>query len=471
MTEILTESFCERCGTRYTFESSAPQRSRVGRVRTFSRGVKNFVMSDEASFSEAMADARGEEELATTAHQLDAFHKTFNFCLTCRQYTCGECWNVSEGRCLTCAPMAGLEEPGLAAAATAAPVAVAGNGHVHEDVQPDIWPEADLSQDRLARALGAEAVADAPVAEPAAEDEIPSQHEVDAASRAFDIPLSDDFLVEDDLDHALTVDEAWREAAAALDAEAAEAAAASARSAAEEPAFVEPEAVLADEPSFVEPEAILAEPPQETALVEDDLFVDAAGAGMAASTSEDEAELEAQASAAEQDATAEAVMDPALDFDEDETQGVSGVAPGQSLEEAIAAYEARLAAEEAEATSTDVAEPAIEVAAAAAIVEPDVEIQPVTAEVEPVEAAIEPVASRARRAGRAGREPEPVAASPEPEPVVAEALAAAVVVDAVAEAHEDAAARRRERGPRGRGRRPSRAGRHGRCRDRGGAPP
>ena len=37
MTEILTESFCERCGTRYTFESSAPRRSRVGRVRTLAR--------------------------------------------------------------------------------------------------------------------------------------------------------------------------------------------------------------------------------------------------------------------------------------------------------------------------------------------------------------------------------------------------------------------------------------------------
>ena len=111
MTEILTESFCERCGTRYTFESSAPRKSRIGRVRTVSKGVKNFVMSDESSFSEAMADARSEEELAATAHQLDAFHKTFNFCLTCRQYTCGDCWNPSEGRCLTCAPMAGVAEP------------------------------------------------------------------------------------------------------------------------------------------------------------------------------------------------------------------------------------------------------------------------------------------------------------------------------------------------------------------------
>ena len=91
MTEILTESFCERCGTRYTFESSAPRKSRIGRVRMAAKGVKNFVMSDDASLSEAMADARGEEELSATAHQLDAFHKTFNFCLTCRQYTCGDC--------------------------------------------------------------------------------------------------------------------------------------------------------------------------------------------------------------------------------------------------------------------------------------------------------------------------------------------------------------------------------------------
>ncbi len=244
MTEILTESFCERCGTRYTFESSAPRQSRVGRVRTFSRGVKNFVMSDEASFSEAMADARGEEEIAATAHQLDAFHKTFNFCLTCRQYTCGDCWNVSEGRCLTCAPMAGLGEPELAAAGPAVAVA-AGNGHVHEEVQPDIWPEADLSQDRLARALGTEAV----VAEPAAEDEVPTQLEVDAATRAFDVPL------EDDVDHALTVDEAWLEAAAALDAELREASAADAPV-----AHVEPEAVLAEEPTLAAPEAVDAEP-------------------------------------------------------------------------------------------------------------------------------------------------------------------------------------------------------------------
>ncbi|MCJ7711460.1 MAG: hypothetical protein MUQ32_11605, partial [Chloroflexi bacterium] len=109
MTEILTESFCERCGTRYTFESSAPRKSRVGRVKVFSKGVRNFVMTDDSSFSEAMAEARSAEELVATTHQLDAFHQTFNFCLDCRQYTCGSCWNTHEGRCLTCAPDPTLE--------------------------------------------------------------------------------------------------------------------------------------------------------------------------------------------------------------------------------------------------------------------------------------------------------------------------------------------------------------------------
>ena len=103
MTEILTESFCERCGTRYTFETARPRNSRVNRAKTFTKGIRNFVLSDDP-LSVAMADARGEEELAATVLQLDAFHKTFNFCLSCRQYTCGNCWNVEEGRCLSCAP-------------------------------------------------------------------------------------------------------------------------------------------------------------------------------------------------------------------------------------------------------------------------------------------------------------------------------------------------------------------------------
>lgn len=105
MTEILTESFCERCGTRYTFESARP-RARLKGVKVLSRGLKNFVLSDSTSIDEAMASARSEADRDSTAHQLDAFHKTFNFCMTCRQYACANCWNEPEAKCLSCAPLA-----------------------------------------------------------------------------------------------------------------------------------------------------------------------------------------------------------------------------------------------------------------------------------------------------------------------------------------------------------------------------
>ena len=106
MTEILTESFCERCGTRYTFETVAPRQKRLGGLKVIGRGLKTFVMSDDSSLDEALAAARSDEEREITSHQLDAFHKTFNFCMNCRQYTCGNCWNPIEARCLSCAPRA-----------------------------------------------------------------------------------------------------------------------------------------------------------------------------------------------------------------------------------------------------------------------------------------------------------------------------------------------------------------------------
>jgi hypothetical protein len=109
MPEILTESFCERCGTRYTFESAVPRAARLKGFKVLSRGLKNFVLSDDTSMDEAMAAARSETDREATAQQLDAFHKTFNFCMTCRQYTCGNCWNEAEGRCLSCAPHLGHE--------------------------------------------------------------------------------------------------------------------------------------------------------------------------------------------------------------------------------------------------------------------------------------------------------------------------------------------------------------------------
>ncbi|HEY2888618.1 MAG TPA: hypothetical protein VGJ17_08390, partial [Candidatus Limnocylindrales bacterium] len=116
MTEVLTESFCERCGTRYTFETAQQRARPLSRISTLGRGLRHFVVQGDSSFDEAMAVARSEQEQRVTTAQLEAFHRTFNFCLSCRQYTCRECWNAVEGRCLSCAPLP-VEE-------TLAPVAV-----------------------------------------------------------------------------------------------------------------------------------------------------------------------------------------------------------------------------------------------------------------------------------------------------------------------------------------------------------
>jgi hypothetical protein len=137
MPEILTESFCERCGTRYTFESVAPRKTKkLGQFKTLGKGMKNWVMSDDSSLDEAMAAARSDEEREATAQQLDAFHATFNFCMSCRQYTCSNCWNAAEGHCLSCAPHLGheiLPAPFPEAIAfEAAPVEI------------EAWPEVDL---------------------------------------------------------------------------------------------------------------------------------------------------------------------------------------------------------------------------------------------------------------------------------------------------------------------------------------
>ena len=160
MPEILTESFCERCGTRYTFESAAPRAARLKGIKVLSRGLKNFVLSDDTSMDEAMAAARSETDREVTSQQLDAFHKTFNFCMTCRQYTCGNCWNEAEGRCLSCAPHLGheilpapfpdLDPQGLAfgGAVAATNGNHEGNGHAPQDQATDTlaWPTMDLDR-------------------------------------------------------------------------------------------------------------------------------------------------------------------------------------------------------------------------------------------------------------------------------------------------------------------------------------
>ena len=152
MPEILTESFCERCGTRYTFESSASRTKPLRGLKTFGKGLRNFVMSDDSSMDEAMAAARSEAERDVTSRQLDAFHSTFNFCMTCRQYTCANCWNEAEGTCLTCSPTAAREIlpgpfPAVDVNAAQAAVATAGTNGTPEAPAleaPTAWPMADL---------------------------------------------------------------------------------------------------------------------------------------------------------------------------------------------------------------------------------------------------------------------------------------------------------------------------------------
>jgi len=159
MPETLTESFCERCGTRYTFEAAAPKGRRLGRIKVLSKGLVNFVTNDDSSLDEAFADARSDQQRELTSHQLEAFHKTFQFCMSCRQYTCGNCWNEAEGRCLSCAPHLGqgiLEAPfpDLAAAAILVPPPSGQNGH-GEPIALDVpaWPTIDLPSEDDARDL------------------------------------------------------------------------------------------------------------------------------------------------------------------------------------------------------------------------------------------------------------------------------------------------------------------------------
>jgi hypothetical protein len=99
-----TDSYCERCGTLYAFRVNAPRTLSLKGARVLAKGLKNFVLTDGQSMNDAMALARHEDEHEDTTRMTEAFHRTFNFCMTCRQYACASCWNSRQGACLTCAP-------------------------------------------------------------------------------------------------------------------------------------------------------------------------------------------------------------------------------------------------------------------------------------------------------------------------------------------------------------------------------
>lgn len=108
MTELLTESFCERCGTRYELNAPEPL-STVKKTRGLVTGLRTFVMGTD-SLSDSIGDAMRAEEEAFEARQIDAFEETFSFCLDCRRYTCVSCWNDEPGRCRSCAPVPGIDD-------------------------------------------------------------------------------------------------------------------------------------------------------------------------------------------------------------------------------------------------------------------------------------------------------------------------------------------------------------------------
>ncbi len=109
---LATDSFCERCGNRYVFSPSAPKPLSLKGARVLAKGLRNFVLTDGQSMSDAISLARLDDDREASSRIDQAFHKTFNFCMTCRQYACDSCWNSKVGACLTCAP-----EDGIGAAA------------------------------------------------------------------------------------------------------------------------------------------------------------------------------------------------------------------------------------------------------------------------------------------------------------------------------------------------------------------
>jgi hypothetical protein len=379
MPEILTESFCERCGTRYTFESAAPRTHRLKGVKVLSRGLRNFVMSDDTSLDEAMAAARSDTDREVTTQQLDAFHKAFNFCMQCRQYTCANCWNDAEGRCLTCAPHLGqdiLEAPFPDLAASPQldlREATEGNGtNGHHDPALDAlaWPTSDLLRDATLAEPGFDGVGADGLVGGEADDEIEA---IDAVARlaALGAVARDDDRDEVAADH----DAGIEDVAATADAELA-------RAADHEQLAGSVEDELTATSGDDELAATAAEPATPGAPVTP---VEEAAAA---------ATLEAVEAAAEDEAPA-SVAEPVGDIDRRAAAAAAATAqllrsfrPGQSLDDALEAYE-----REHEAGS--VAAAAAASAALSARGEPEADVvapEPVAAELaptsdEPVEAA------------------------------------------------------------------------------------
>ena len=434
MTEILTESFCERCGTRYTFEAATPRRRRMSGLKVLGKGLKNFVLSDDSSLDEALAAARSDVELEATTHQLDAFHKTFNFCMTCRQYTCANCWDPVEGRCLSCSTG---QMPVLTTPVDAVPLdrgMLIGEEIPPERLAFDAWPSADGTPTANDSVGLQSATDDAPAtAERPSEPGgmVPAATDADLASESpiapDDEPLPDEAVVPE----ALSTDAAPDGEAAG---EAGEAGVAGVVAGADEHAWVEADAVVtAEAPTGsavpLDASADMREgPAAEAAAVEPEPV---AVETQAAAVEPEPIAVEPEPVAGPAEATAGGAVPPQADEAPRARRPRARFRPGQSLDEEIAAYEARLAAEgtaaepvDAEATVPDVALAAAEPDSALPAVAPLAEREPEpvgVGELEAVDAA-EPGAPPAAEPIAAAAEPaaEPLTPEPEPVPVAAE---------------------------------------------------
>jgi hypothetical protein len=408
----------------------------MGRFRTLSQGLKNFVMSDDTSLDEALAAARSDAEREAVSQQLDAFHKTFNFCMTCRQYTCGNCWNEAEGRCLTCAPHLGheilpapfpqLEANGNGAYADTS--TIEGLAWPTTDLRPpemaapppvDAWPEDELPANALADRLAALGMGGgaAPEAPPAPEAETVEPDGLpEATLEGADAWAPEPEAVAEAAPVA-SESEPWTDAAEPL-AVAAEDEVGSAYEAEPvaqadeelEPAITEAAPVAADveaEPALDEPapvaelepvaesEPVAAEPQP---IAELDLPLEPEPVAAEAAPASPPSPPRAQPQTVDDRAAAAASQTAEL---------LARFRPGQSLDAALEAYEA--AAAEAEAATLPAQAPEAEPLATVpgpepVVAQPEPEPEPVALEPEPVAAEPEPVVA----------EPEPVAAEPEP---------------------------------------------------------
>ena len=90
MTDNVLQSFCERCGARFTqpapAEKPSPPAGVLGRFRR------------------RTAEAESAPDDAAALPISEAFRDTFRFCMGCRRYNCNDCWNEQEGHCLSCRP-------------------------------------------------------------------------------------------------------------------------------------------------------------------------------------------------------------------------------------------------------------------------------------------------------------------------------------------------------------------------------